>query len=153
MDGAVAPALFSGSRETVWAALPARPAALRRNPASRVFHFVAALQVRLITAGLLVAFCRPPRLTWRSQCQRLLVIAVSFQKYIQGPSLLITAWQFLPVQPHMRSPFAMAAPSPRIRRVRLREDGTILSGGILSHAGWRFAYPGSTGLRQPRLIG
>jgi hypothetical protein len=35
MDGADAPALFSGSRETVWAALPARPAALRRNPALR----------------------------------------------------------------------------------------------------------------------
>jgi len=47
MDGADAPALFSGSRETGWAALPARPAALRRNPASRVFHFVTALQVRL----------------------------------------------------------------------------------------------------------
>tara|TARA_R110000824_G_scaffold69640_2_gene179201 strand:- start:403 stop:564 length:162 start_codon:yes stop_codon:yes gene_type:complete len=35
MDGADAPALFSGSRETVWAVLPARPAALRRNPALR----------------------------------------------------------------------------------------------------------------------
>lgn len=33
MDGANAPALFSGSRETVWAALPSRPAAFRRNPA------------------------------------------------------------------------------------------------------------------------
>jgi antirestriction protein ArdC len=43
--------------EAGWAALPARPAALRRNPAlrqaqDRVFHFVTALQVRLITAGL-----------------------------------------------------------------------------------------------------
>jgi len=52
MDGAEAPALFSGSDETVWAALPSRPAALWRNPAplrsfGRVFHFVAALQVRL----------------------------------------------------------------------------------------------------------
>src|SRR5690606_24284562 len=62
-DGAFAPALFSGSREAVRAALPARPAALRRNPASRVFHVVTALQVRLITAGLLVALCRPPRLS------------------------------------------------------------------------------------------
>ena len=40
------------SRRGGWAALPARPAALRRNPASRVFHFVTALQVRLITARL-----------------------------------------------------------------------------------------------------
>jgi len=49
MDGADAPALFSGSRESGWAALPARPSALRRNPAfqDRVFHFVTALQVRL----------------------------------------------------------------------------------------------------------
>jgi len=47
MDGADAPALFSGTRETVWAALPARPAALRRNPASRVFLFVSSLRVRL----------------------------------------------------------------------------------------------------------
>jgi len=49
MDGADAPALFSGTRKSVWAALPARPAALRRNPAfqDRVFHFVTALQVRL----------------------------------------------------------------------------------------------------------
>jgi len=44
MDGADAPALFSVTRETGWAALPARPAALRRNPAfqGRVFHFVSA---------------------------------------------------------------------------------------------------------------
>ncbi|HEY9092236.1 hypothetical protein [Parasphingorhabdus sp.] len=60
MDGADAPALFSVTRETVWAALPARPTALRRNPASRVFHVVAALQVRLITAGLLVALAAHP---------------------------------------------------------------------------------------------
>jgi len=49
MDGADAPALFSGTRETVWAALPARPAALRRNPAfqDRVFLVVPSLRVRL----------------------------------------------------------------------------------------------------------
>jgi len=49
MDGADAPALFSGSEESGWAALPARPAALRRNPASRVFLFVSSLRVRLTT--------------------------------------------------------------------------------------------------------
>ena len=42
-----------------WAALPARPAALRRNP-FRVFHFVTALQVRLITAGLAGSAAHPP---------------------------------------------------------------------------------------------
>jgi len=65
MDGADAPASFSRSRESGWAALPARPAALRRNPAfqDRVFHFVTALQVRLSAAGLLVASCRPPQLS------------------------------------------------------------------------------------------
>jgi hypothetical protein len=49
MDGADAPALFSGSDESGWAALPARPAALRRNPAfqDRVFLFVSSLRVRL----------------------------------------------------------------------------------------------------------
>jgi len=49
MDGADAPALFSGSRESGWAALPARPAALRRNPAfqDRVFLVVPSLRVRL----------------------------------------------------------------------------------------------------------
>ncbi|PHR20309.1 MAG: hypothetical protein COA41_06195 [Sphingopyxis sp.] len=49
MDGADAPALFSGSEESGWAALPARPAALRRNPAfqDRVFLFVPSLRVRL----------------------------------------------------------------------------------------------------------
>ena len=50
----------TGSRETVRAAFPARPAALRRNPTSRVFHYVTALQVRLITASLLVTLAAHP---------------------------------------------------------------------------------------------
>src|SRR5690606_28550854 len=60
MDGADAPALFSVTRETVRAALPPRPAALRRNPASRIFHVVTALQVRLITAGPWSLFAAHP---------------------------------------------------------------------------------------------
>jgi len=66
MDGADAPALFSGSRESGWAALPARPAALRRNPVfqDRVFHFVTALQVRLTArCGPSGRSCRLPRLS------------------------------------------------------------------------------------------
>jgi len=47
-DGADAPALFSGTRETVWAALPTRPAALRRNPALRAGSSTSFQPYRLL---------------------------------------------------------------------------------------------------------
>ena len=104
---------------------PPRSGATRK----RVFHSVTALQVRLIAAGLLVALCRPPPSHGEVEVNVGFASLCPFKIYPRSEPFT-TAWQFLPVQPHIRSPFVMAAPSPRVRRVGLREDGTILSDGI-----------------------
>lgn len=51
-------------------------------------------------------------------------------------------------QPHIRSPFATAAPKFRLRRTGAQEDETILEGGLSGHGYDRFVY-----LDQPGLIG
>ena len=43
-------------------------------------------------------------------------------------------------QPHIRSPFATAAPRSRLRRAWAQEDETILESGFSSHAKVRFVY-------------
>src|SRR5450631_3155894 len=50
-------------------------------------------------------------------------------------------------QPHIRSPFATAAPRSRLRRAGLRKTRTILENGVSGHGLLRFVY-----LDPPELI-
>jgi hypothetical protein len=49
-------------------------------------------------------------------------------------------------QPHIRSPFATAAPTSRLRRARLRKTRTILENGVFSHGLLRFVDLDPSGL-------
>jgi hypothetical protein len=55
-------------------------------------------------------------------------------------------WSFPPDQTHIRSPFATAAPTSRLRRVG-RKDETILQDGFFGHMIVRFIRP-----ERPELI-
>jgi hypothetical protein len=59
VDAACASAFLYGPGCAGWASLPARRTGLRRNPFG-VFHYVSALQVRLIPSRLLVALAAHP---------------------------------------------------------------------------------------------
>ena len=49
-------------------------------------------------------------------------------------------------QPHIRSPFATAAPTSRLRRVGLRKTRTFLENGVSGHGLLRFVHLDPSGL-------
>jgi len=53
-------------------------------------------------------------------------------------------------QPHIRSPFATAAPISRLRRARAQEDDTILIFGVSGHGHYRFVHLDPPGLIRSR---
>src|ERR1700733_13778561 len=55
-----------------------------------------------------------------------------------------------PDQPHIRSPFATAAPTSRLRRAGLRKTRTFLENGVSSHGLLRFVHLDPSGLITSR---
>src|SRR6202020_1068102 len=53
-------------------------------------------------------------------------------------------------QPHIRSPFATAAPTSRLRRAGLRKTRTFLENGVSSHGLLRFVHLDPSGLITSR---
>jgi hypothetical protein len=56
-------------------------------------------------------------------------------------------------QPHIRSPFATAAPTSRLRRAGLRKTRTFLESGVSSHGLLRFVDLDPSGLIRPEDYG